>query len=107
MEFEGFPLYERMWTKDEVTRALALNPSLDSCEPYRQWLEQQERTVTSQESALDLILDDADIRKEAGLLDEASDAYKAARAMAYQMREDAIVNRIDTILEEMERRFGH
>ncbi len=83
------------------------HPSLGSCEPHLRWMEQQERAVTSQEAALALILDDADIRRRAGLLDEAKDAYDAASQMAYQMHEDDIVNRIDTILAEMERDFKH
>ena len=103
MEAEGFPLYERTIDRSEVVTALSESPDPSRCETYLLWRKQQESMVINQGANLDFILEDAAVCREAGLIEEAQDAYEAGRAQAYEMHLDALVENLDRIIAELSR----
>jgi hypothetical protein len=64
-------------------------------EMYRQWRDQEEARVTSEEGNLDLLQREARMLKQAGLDEEALRHMRDARDAAEEMYQDDVVDRIN------------
>jgi hypothetical protein len=73
-------------------KKLTPDQPLRDCTAYEQWREQEEtKAEVSAQKQIEFIIEDARLRRDAGLIDRARDAYKQALVYATQLGEERLI----------------
>lgn len=90
-------------TKQGVIESLKKNP--ENKELFLKWLDKRRAeidVINTSKATLMLNVEIAEIYREAGLIDEALDAFEAAAEMAYQEGEEELYKKLLDELESLE-----